>query len=219
MHIDTILFDLDNTLYPVSSGIMQTLDTRIIEYVCRRLQITEEQALALRQEYLATYGTTLRGLHEHYGVEHEEYLAYVHDFATDAFIDSDAELDHLLGQIQARKAVLTNSPSEHAERVLRRLGIAQHFSHIFDIRFLAFQPKPHAAGYQRALDILNARGPHSALVEDTLRNLAPARALGMTTVFLTDHPDDAVREQADLIAPDILAALRQLLELEQGHAR
>ncbi|HEU5086437.1 MAG TPA: pyrimidine 5'-nucleotidase, partial [Roseiflexaceae bacterium] len=206
----TILFDLDNTMYPASNGLMQTLDSRIIAYVCDRLGITEEEAHALRQNYLETYGTTLRGLQALHGVENEHYLSFIHDFAVDAFIDSDAELDRLLGLLPARKAIFTNAPAEHAERILQRLGIAHHFERIFDIRFQKFFPKPHPAGYQLALDELGVRGPGSVMVEDTLRNLPPARALGMNTIYINDEPPPEASELADIVAPDILAALRVL---------
>lgn len=216
MAITTILFDLDNTLYPSSSGLMRAIDTRIVEYVRTLLGISMEEAMTVRQDYFLTYGTTLRGLQHHHNVDAEHYLNYVHELAMDSFVASDAELDHLLGQLNATKIIFTNSPREHAERVLKALAIEQHFSQIFDIRFFLFSPKPDPAGYQRALDILGVNGNETVLIEDTLKNLVPARTLGMTTILIGDPNSLEAAALSDYVVPDILAAIRIVLELEQA---
>lgn len=215
MPISTILFDLDNTLYPASSGLMQGVDTRITEYVQNLLGLDAEQAMALRRHYFADYGTTLRGLQHHHTVDPEDYLAYVHDVALESFLASDAELDHLLSKVAATKAIFTNAPGEYARRVLAVLGIERHFAQIFDIRFFAFRPKPDPACYQCALDAIGIGGTQAILVEDTPQNLAPAHALGMTTILVGQRPGSRAATAADHVAPDILAALRIVLELEQ----
>jgi len=214
MPISAVLFDLDNTIYPASSGVMKGVDVRITEYVRDLLGIDIEQAQQLRRHYYLTYGTTLNGLQRHHAVDAEHYLGYVHDLAIETFLTSDAELDHLLSQLEATKAIFTNSPAEHARRVLRTMGIERHFAHVFDIRFSGFQPKPDPAVYHSVLDSLGVAGSGVILVEDTPQNLAPARALGMTTI-LVGEPSDADMSLADHVVPDVLAAVRIALELER----
>ena len=155
MAIQVILFDLDNTIYPASSGLMQSIDQRIGEFVQRSLGLSEEEALRLRRHYYAEFGTTLRGLqHHHQYVETESYLQYVHDLALEAFLVSDERLDAMLAALNARKVIFTNSPREHAERVLKTLGIAHHFERIFDLRYFDFVAKPEPAAYVRVLQEL-----------------------------------------------------------------
>src|SRR5262249_20269914 len=144
----------------------------------------------------------------------EHYLDYVHDIAIESFLASDAELDHLLSLLQATKAIFTNSPADYARRVLEVLGIERHFAHIFDIRFSGFQPKPDPAGYQSVLDALNVEGRAVLLVEDTAKNLEPARALGMATTLIAE-PTTEASALADYVVPDVLAAVRVALDLEQ----
>jgi putative hydrolase of the HAD superfamily len=211
MTISAILFDLDNTLYPASSGLMHGVDTRITEYVQNLLGVDLEAARQIRRQYFTDYGTTLRGLQHHHTVDPEEYLSYVHDLALELFLDSDAELDRLLGQVAATKLIFTNAPSEYARRVLAVLGIERHFDQVFDIRFFRFQPKPDPSGYRRALDVLGVPGDQALLIEDTPKNLPPARALGMSTILVGEPGGDSA---ADYVVPDILAALRIVLELE-----
>jgi putative hydrolase of the HAD superfamily len=213
MPLSTVLFDLDNTLYPASSGLMHTVDTRITEYVQNLLGVDPAEAMQLRRQYFVDYGTTLRGLQQHHAVDPEDYLAYVHDLALESFLASDAELDHLLSEVGATKAIFTNAPGDYARRVLATLGIERHFESVFDIRFHGFQPKPDPAAYCRVLAALRACGEEVVFLEDTPCNLQPARALGMTTILISDAPQHN-GSVADYVAPDILAALRVVRDLE-----
>ena len=212
MPISAVLFDLDNTLYPASSGVMKGIDIRITEYVQNLLGIEIAQAQELRRHYYRTYGTTLNGLQRHHGVDAEHYLSHVHDLAIESFLTSDAELDQLLSELTATKAIFTNSPVEYARRVLRAMGIERHFAHVFDIRFSGFRPKPDPIVYQSVLDTLGVAGAAAILVEDSSQNLPPARALGMTTI-LVGEPSDADAALADYVTPDVLAAVRIALGL------
>jgi len=212
MPISAVLFDLDNTIYPASSGVMKGIDVRITEYVQNLLGLEIEQARELRQHYYRTYGTTLHGLQRHHAVDAEHYLGHVHDLAIESFLTSDAELDQLLSELTATKAIFTNSPAEYARRVLRAMGIERHFAHVFDIRFSGFRPKPDPLVYQSVLDTLGVAGSAAILVEDSPQNLPPARALGMTTI-LVGKPSNADAALTDYVTPDVLAAVRIALEL------
>jgi putative hydrolase of the HAD superfamily len=213
MPLSAVLFDLDNTLYPASSGLMHSLDTRITEYVQNLLGVEPAEAMHLRRQYFVDYGTTLRGLQQHHSVDPEDYLAYIHDLALESFLVSDAELDRLLSEIGATKAIFTNAPGDYARRVLATLGIERHFESVFDIRFHGFQPKPDPTAYCRVLEALRVCGDEAVFLEDTPCNLRPARALGMTTILIGETPpdDDSV---VDYVVPDIVAALRVVRELE-----
>jgi putative hydrolase of the HAD superfamily len=220
MTISTVLFDLDNTLYPATSGLMKGVDVRIGEYVQRLLGLDQAEARAVQKRYYAEFGTTLSGLQRNHAVDADDYLAYVHDLAPETFLAADAELDRLLGQLNATKAIFTNSPAEYARRVLAALGVEQHFAHVFDIRFARFRPKPDPQVYQLVLDMVGARGSDTILVEDSLPNLAPARALGMTTI-LVGEPVASPSSTIDYVVADVLEAIRVAIDLyvrEQGRA-
>ena len=180
MPISAVLFDLDNTIYPASSGVMKGIDVRITEYVRNLLGLEIKQARELRQHYYRTYGTTLNGLQRHHGVDAEHYLSHVHDLAIESFLTSDAELDQLLSELTATKAIFTNSPAEYARRVLRAMGIERHFAHVFDIRFSGFRPKPDPLVYQSVLDTLGVAGSAAILVEDSPQNLPPVSYTHLT---------------------------------------
>lgn len=210
--IHTILFDLDDTLYPRHSGIMEQIRRLILSYMRFRLQLSAQEADVLRKEYLQAYGTTMRGLQIHHAIDTEDFLTYVHDIPILEYIQPNAELDTVLASISQDKVIFTNASSEHAERVLATLGVRHHFSRIVDIRDMAFRSKPHADAYQRICDLLQIRPQECILVEDSLRNLYPAKDLGMTTVLVTSEVLDG-HNGVDFVirrAEDIHTVLAQL---------
>lgn len=216
MTIRAILFDLDNTLYPASSGVMQTIDRRIGEYVQQRLGVPADEASRLRHHFYTTYGTTLRGLQQHHGhMETEEYLQFVHNVEIDKLLQFDAELDIALSRLHVPKVIFTNSPREHAERVLNVMQLGHHFEQIFDLRCFNFIAKPDPSCYQYVLDELGILGSEALLLEDTPQNLGPAKALDMTTILITDLPRDC--DTADYQVQHILAGLSIAQTLVEPH--
>jgi putative hydrolase of the HAD superfamily len=189
--IHTVLFDLDETLYPRESGIMDEIRVLMLRYLCTRLNLSPEEAEALRRRYFQAYGTTMRGLQINHHIDADEFLQYVHDIPLQAYIQPNPDLDAVLASIPEDKVIFTNASREHAERVLALLGIRQHFSRIVDVRDVNYESKPQLEAYRRICNLLQVRPEQCVLVEDNARNLEPARALGMVTVLLRDGASGA----------------------------
>jgi putative hydrolase of the HAD superfamily len=188
-----LLLDLDETLYPRTTGLMQEIARRIALYLTERMGFPPEQAEQLRQRFFAQYGTTLRGLQSEYHVDADDYLHFVHDIALEEYIAPNPALDAMLHRIPLTKAIFTNADEWHARRVLARLGVTDHVLSILDIRATAFYNKPDPRAYELALRALRADGPDCIMVEDNARNLRPAKALfGMTTVLVDGQLEDGV---------------------------
>ncbi|MBL7182869.1 MAG: pyrimidine 5'-nucleotidase [Anaerolineae bacterium] len=181
-----ILFDLDETLYPSRSGLMAEIGQLMSRYMEERLRMPPTEVPTLREHYYHVYGTTMRGLQIHHGIDPEDYLAYVHDLPLEDYIGPNDELDRVLAEIGTEKAIFTNASAEHAHRVLTILGIARHFSHIIDVRALGYIAKPDPEAYRRALGILGAEGDECLIVDDRVPNLATAKELGMITVLVSE---------------------------------
>lgn len=180
-----ILFDLDETLYPRSATLMHQISARISEYLIQKIGIVPEQAQEIRQHFRGTYGTALRGLiEEGYTFDIEDYFRYVHDIELQGRIDPDPKLREMLLNIPLRRAVLTNSNIEHAERILKHMAIRDCFEQVIDIKALGYLNKPHPKSYEQALNMLGVPAHEVIFIEDTPMNTAPARALGMTTVLI-----------------------------------
>mgnify|MGYP005855894763 CR=1 FL=1 len=197
-----ILFDLDETLYPSQCGLMVAITRLMSRYVEERLGMPPSGVPALREHYYRTYGTTMRGLQIHHGIDPEDYLAYVHKVPVEDYVEPNDELDRVLADIEAEKVVFTNASKEHAWRVLKALGIERHFRRIMDVRDFGYMSKPDPEAYRRALEILGAEGVECVIVDDNVRNLAPAKELGMITVLVSN--DETSLEQPQSKAVDFV---------------
>jgi putative hydrolase of the HAD superfamily len=184
--IRILLFDLDNTLYPRSAGVMDQIRQLILRYISERFHLAPEEADELRRRYFVTYGTTMRGLQIERHIDADEFLRYVHDIPLEAYLEPNPELDAVLASLPQEKVVFTNATREHAERVLAALGIRRRFDQIVDVRDMDYESKPQPAAYRHICELLGAEPQECLIVEDNVRNLWPARAMGMTTVLVQD---------------------------------
>lgn len=208
-----ILFDLDETLYPSSNGLMQTISNRMRQFIVDKYNITPEEARALQLRYWNQYGTTLRGLYIERHIDPNEYLQYVHTVPLTDFIQPDPRLRQVLQLITQEKVILTNADSAHAQRILDILGVADQFTRIFDVASFEFECKPARVVYERMLQILPARGEECVLVDDMARNLPNARGLGIRTILVGSEGESDVRIESIYQVADALAELNS----EESH--
>lgn len=187
-HVNTWIFDLDNTLYPAESGLFAHIDRRMTQYVAQLLDSSEDEARAIQKAYYRDHGTTLNGLMRLHGVNPDAYLDFVHEVDLSC-IARDEALDEILGRLKGRLFIFTNGCRRHAERILARLEIAGHFDDIWDIRTVSFRPKPDAAAYAELLARADVAPRRAAMFDDAARNLVPAHELGMTTVWIENNSE------------------------------
>jgi putative hydrolase of the HAD superfamily len=193
--VSVLLFDLDNTLYPFSLGVVARIDRRINEYLHRRVGIALDQVDELRRRFWAEHGTTLRGLMIGHGVDADDYLDFVHDIVLDDLLRPDPDLGRLLERLPGRKIVFTNASRAHARRVLAALGLATSFEAIHSLEDLGYVPKPAPEAFQIVLDRSGANASDCSLIDDLRPNLAAAKRLGMRTVWVDESA--TARERDD----------------------
>jgi putative hydrolase of the HAD superfamily len=190
MAFSTIFFDLDDTLYPASLGLWEAIRVRMHTYMQRLLGLPDEELAAMRQHYLETYGTTLRGLQMNHQVDTEDFLAYVHDLPLNSYLKPDPALRALLLSLPQQRWIFTNSDANHTRRVMNVLGVGDCFAGIIDIHAIQFESKPNQAAYQHALRIAGeAEACNCVYLDDSARNLLPARQMGFYTVLVGGQPD------------------------------
>ena len=182
-HVDTWLFDLDNTLYPLDSGLAERVSARITLFVEGLTGLPKAEAHALQKRYLAEHGLTLRGLMDHHRVDPHAYHAFLAATPIDC-LAPDPALAAALAALPGRRLVFTNADDRHAERVLDRLGLAGLFGDIFHIACAEFLPKPDPQCFARIIAAHAIVPARTAFFDDAPHNLAPAAALGMTTVLV-----------------------------------
>jgi len=223
--IKYILFDLDGTLYSSSWGLEQKVSSRVNDYIASYLSLSREDAWTLRKERIIAgkYGTTLEWLRAEKGFPDanlEEYFACIHPETEAEALPPDPALRAFLLSLVSRNiplGILTNSPLEHAQRILQKIGVADLFPSIFDIRKNGLKGKPNADVYRRVLKELGVEAPSCLLVEDdVLRYIESYLAIGGTGVYLDEdnhHPEfpgfriQRLEELCDLLWPDGTALL------------
>lgn len=208
--INTWVFDLDNTLYHPRANLFAQIDQRMTAFIMDLLALDPVEARALQKRYFLDYGTTLRGLMHYHGVEPRLFLDYVHDIDL-TVVGPDAMLAEALAALPGRKLVFTNGDAPYARRVLDRLGVAAHFEAIHDIVATDFVPKPHDAPYDQLLAEHGIDASRAVFVEDMARNLLPAKARGMATVWVNNGSEKgrlgASPDYIDLEITDVAAWL------------
>ena len=192
-HVDTWIFDLDNTLYPHDSRVWPQIDDRITLYVADLFGLDGLSARALQKFFYYKYGTTLRALIDEYGVDPYDFLDFAHDIDhTD--IELNASLGAAIERLPGRKLILTNRSRRHAENVARKIGILDHFEDVFDIAASDFVPKPERRAYERFLEKHGVEPTRSAMFEDIAKNLVVRHDIGMTTTLIIPKTIDPFRE-------------------------
>jgi putative hydrolase of the HAD superfamily len=193
-HVDTWVFDLDNTLYPREINLWQQVDTRIRDYVAQFLGVSAEDAHRIQKDYYQRYGTTMRGMMTEHGVSADDYLRFVHAIDHSMLMPNPA-LGAAIEKLPGRKLILTNGTVEHAQAILMRLEIHEHFEDVFDIIAAELEPKPAAQTYDKFFARHDITPSRAAMFEDLARNLEVPHRHGMVTVFVVPKTKEAVGRQ------------------------
>jgi putative hydrolase of the HAD superfamily len=207
--IRTWIFDLDNTLYPTGLPLFRQVNERIVEFIRAELGLPLDEANALRRSMFLKHGATLRGLMTDHGIEPRKFLDFVHDIDLSELRPAP-DLDAALAALPGRKFILTNSIETYAVRVLDRIGISRHFSGIQDLHASEYLPKPDPSTYRDVVRRFSIAPEISAMLDDVARNLPPAAALGMTTVWIRGGPfpeDEGHGEHIHHVVDDLVAWL------------
>jgi len=213
-HIRNWIFDLDNTLYPATANLFSQIDAKMTGYIAQRFGVERDKAYRMQKQYFLGHGTTLAGLMAEHEVDAAEFLSFVHDVEMDV-LEENAPLAAAIARLPGRKIVFTNGDGPYAGRVLERLGLSQSFEGVHDIHAMDLIPKPQASAYAGLCAAFGLDPAQSLFADDMARNLAPAKAIGMATVWVNNGSEqghDADRSFIDFTTHDITHWLHDILE-------
>jgi len=197
-----LLFDLDNTLYSCNYGLEDNVRRRIREFAAAFLGMTTEEVWRQRMAVVQHYGTCLEWLMAEKGfTDVESYLAAVHPPDEAESLVPDVDLRAFLSGIPLPKAILTNSPREHADLVLGKLALGDLFTHIFDIRQCEFLGKPRREVFDNALRVMGVCAEEVLFIDDYPAYVEGFIAMGGNGVLFDEndiHKDYASHKIRDL---------------------
>ena len=219
-HIDAWIFDLDNTLYPARTNLFAQIDVKMGRFIGDLLGVDAAEARRVQKHWFHAHGMSLKGLMIEHAVDPHVFLDYVHDIDV-GVVDAAPALVAAVAALPGRKLIFTNADTPYATRVLDRLGLGTSFEVIHDIHATGYRPKPDPHAYD-GLCAAYAIDPQRALfVEDMARNLVPAKAIGMTTVWVDNGSEQGPRPTApdyiDYVITDVGDWLTQVVA-ELGEA-
>jgi putative hydrolase of the HAD superfamily len=214
-HVHDWIFDLDNCLYPASTGLFDLIDERMGAYIERLLDCDADQAKRVQKAHFHEHGTTLAGLMKHHEIDPHDFLADVHDIALDR-VQCDERLGRLLPCLPGRRFVFTNGDAPYARRVLDAIGVAEHFDDLHDIHASSYRPKPDPHGYALLCERFGIDPAHALLVDDMAQNLAPAKALGMTTIWVDNGSERGNHNYDESVVDERITDVGEWLEAILG---
>jgi len=198
----TLIFDVDDTLYDVACGFTAYRNgASVWEMMTTQLGFsTAEEAKALRDEYFAKYHATAKALQMAEadgrlpaGAHFEpamlaEWWSTKLDF--DAYLSPDELLINALATSPLKLVAFTNAPRKYALCVLEALGVRRFFmdEHIFAVDDVLPECKPEPAAFLKVLSALGVQARECVMIEDSMKNIRAAKALGMRTVLVAGKP-------------------------------
>jgi len=189
----TIFFDLDDTLYPASTGLWHAIKERMNIYMRDRMGFDPADIPHIREKYYLQYGTTLRGLQANHEIDVEEYLAFVHDLPLKDYIQPNPALCDVIASLGTRNLIFTNADAAHARRVLKALALDECFENIVDVNAVAPYCKPMPESFRIALRMAGESNPsRCVMIDDLPRTTQAAREAGLFSILYgqdTPHPD------------------------------
>lgn len=242
MEVKTLLFDLDDTLYPASSGFSDHRNSMLGRFMVESLGFdNEREALALRNEYFIKYHSSMKALTVAHAegrlprpfVQQEmaQFWAENCDFATYAPPNPalTRQLTSLRDDAGLTLAIFTNAPRAFCLRCLEEMDLRQVFPEhrIFAVEDVLPACKPEAAAFDHVLGALKADRSTTVMFEDSMKNIRVCHGMGMGTVLLHDvHQNSsaatAPESEAQLLGdvpmpedPTVDVVLRRIEELER----
>jgi putative hydrolase of the HAD superfamily len=207
-HVETWVFDLDNTLYPPAMALFDQVNARITACVMRVVGVGRDEADRLRHGWWREHGTTLAGLMAHHGIDPEAYLEEVHeiDFTV---LAPDPSLAARIEALPGRRIVYTNGSAPYALRVLEHRGLSGLFDAVYGVEHAGYVPKPRREAFEAIFTTDGLDPVRAAMFEDDPRNLAAPHAMGMRTVHVAPlaEPAEHIHHHTDDL-PGFLGLLR-----------
>ncbi|HZB69544.1 MAG TPA: pyrimidine 5'-nucleotidase, partial [Sphingomicrobium sp.] len=164
-------------------GLFALIDERMGAYIQRLLDCDRDEAKRVQKAHFHEHGTTLAGLMKSHEIDPSDFLDDVHAIPLDR-VQCDERLGAALARLPGRRFVFTNGDAPYARRVLEAIGVGAHFDELHDIHASELRPKPDPHGYALLCERFGIDPARALLVDDMAANLKPAKALGMTTVWV-----------------------------------
>ncbi|KAI1458978.1 Haloacid dehalogenase-like hydrolase-domain-containing protein [Annulohypoxylon moriforme] len=216
-NMPVLFFDVDDCLYPQNARVREASFDLSNRYIEKRLGLSKEDIIQLRDEYHKNFGLIVEGLAYNHKIDPLEYNAMVDDsIALDSLIKPDPKLRRLLQDIDRSKVRLwlfTNAYVTHAKRVVRLLDIDDFFEGVIycDYARVPLVCKPQAKMFEEAMRAAGVeRNADCYFIDDSFSNCRGAHEFGWTAIHLVEEGLPVPPSQASKHQIQSLEELRKL---------
>ncbi len=199
MKIRHLIFDMDDTLYPGTGEMNAGITKRMMQCVADFFGVSFQEGIELRAKNIRNFSTTLEWLMSEGLTDTETFFARVHPENEADELLPDPNLRPFLESIQIPKVLLTNAPSEHAERVLKKLNVKDQFNFICDIRHSNLKGKPYPQAFKNALNAAGGTIDDTIFLDDMVKYTDGYTALGGTAVQVGKNPGHRLSDTASSV--------------------
>jgi pyrimidine and pyridine-specific 5'-nucleotidase len=188
-------FDLDNTLYPKSSGIDLLMARRIELFFETHLSLPQAESKRLGARFYRDYGLAIKGLIKHFSIDPVVYDEFVDGgLQLEEILKPAVGLSSLMDRLSKRGPcwVFTNAGRSHAVRVLKLLDIEKFFSGVIycDYSETDFPAKPDRLAFARAMKCAQIDDPAKCFFfDDSLGNIRSAQEVGWKVVYIDEDAE------------------------------
>mmetsp|Transcript_13336 Transcript_13336/g.28322 ORF Transcript_13336/g.28322 Transcript_13336/m.28322 type:complete len:229 (-) Transcript_13336:190-876(-) len=207
--IETLLFDLDGTLYPACNGYQDHCHQNIFRYMVDKLGFEDmKKAEVFWRDVFKKYNQTIRGLRAGgYEVDADDFWGYIRE-GPEKFLSKDPDVRVLLESLPQKKYIFTNCAEKQALQALEAMGIADCFEKdIFGSYFMDEVCKPEPAAFAKVFEHCKIDPHTTAFFEDSLKNIKTAKSLGMTTVLITGRTlkeEDGQQQEVEAVVDAVV---------------
>lgn len=180
------IFDIDDTLYPKSSGLDKLIQDSITDYISNFLKIDEEAARELCVDYYHKYGSTICGLMKTTDIKPRKFVREVHQRLDLSCIKPNPRMDAALAKIPGRKYVFTNGSYCHGLRICKKLGVEKNIDGFFGAQSTNFIPKPDPRAFEEFFTRYQINPEEAIFFDDSFKNLAVIHQMGTKTVWIAE---------------------------------
>ena len=205
-----LLIDLDNTVYPEGTNIFKQIDLKMKSFISKNLKVSLDEAYTIQKKYFINNGTTLRGLMLYHNIKPELFLNYVHDIDL-SNIKKNSLLNDQLKNYKGQKIIFTNGSYNHANNILKKIGLNKNIDHIYDITEANYIPKPNISTYKKVIKKYSLKPLTTVMVDDLPNNLKTAKDLGMKTVLIKNNIlNSKTYNYIDIISKDLSDTIKKI---------
>lgn len=213
MKVKHLIFDMDDTLYPPCGAMHKGINQRIISGVAEFFGISVEEAAEKRKANIIFHSTTLEWLRSEGLTDVEWWFRHMHPENEADELQFIPELPPFLEFIQIPKIILTNSPMEHADRVLEKLKVRKYFDDVLDLRKTKMLGKPYPKAYEIALQTVGGTFDDTLFLDDLVKYTDGWEMLGGTAVLVGNSNGTRINPNAKKLQE----ALSHVPPTSKGH--